>query len=322
MKTTPANRTETTAETTAAKPPKPRFEPVSASVDDYVAKASATATKRAYASDVAHFERHGGTIPAKPATVAAYLAECASRLSVATLERRLIALHQAHRDQGHLSPMQDPLVKQTMKGIRRVKGRNQRRVRPIEKDDLLEMIAMAEQQAPMKAKRDIALLLVGFAGAFRRSELVSLTVADMTEHDSGIELLLRRSKTDQEGEGRTIFIPHAKGKRCPVAALKEWLVLAGIESGPLFRSVNRHDQVRKQGLQAQAVATIIKQIIQKSGRDPKDFAGHSLRAGFVTTAAVQGLQPWQIKEQTGHKSDTVLARYIRPINRRKLPSLL
>jgi integrase len=181
---------------------------------------------------------------------------------------------------------------------------------------------MAEQQLPLKAARDKALLLVGFAGAFRRSELVVLTVSDLTEHENGIELLLRRSKTDQEGEGRTIFIPHAKGKRCPVAALKEWLTLAGIAAGPLFRSVNRHDQVRKQGLRPQAVATIIKQVITKTGRDPKDYSGHSLRAGYVTTAAVQGLQPWQIKEQTGHKSDAVLARYIRPINKRKLPSLL
>ena len=295
---------------------------VIASVDDYIAHASASATKRAYKSDVEHFLRHGGAIPASAQVVAAYLATWADRLSVATLERRLIGVHQAHRNAGVTSPVRDPLVKRAMQGIRRVKGRQQRRVHAIEKDDLLELLAVAEQQAPMRSARDKALLLVGFAGALRRSELVALTVLDITEHSEGIELQIRRSKTDQEGEGRTAFLPRARGKRCPVEALKEWLTVAGIGSGPIFRSVNRHDQIRRQGLQSGAVATIIKQIVVKTGRDPKDYAGHSLRAGFVTTAAVQGLQTWQIKEQTGHRSDAVLAKYIRPANRRKMPSLL
>lgn len=297
-------------------------ETTSTSVEDYVSKSSAESTKRAYKSDVDHYLKHAGTIPASPNEIAAYIAAWADRLSVATLERRLIALHQEHRAKGLPTPVRDPLVKRTMRGIRRVKGRQQRQVQAIEKDDLLEMLAVAEQQAPMKAARDKALLLVGFAGAFRRSELVALTVADLTERSEGMEVVIRRSKTDQEGEGRLVFLPRATGKRCPVLALQEWLLLAAIGSGPIFRSVNRHDQIRRQGLLAQAVATIIKQIVAKTGRDPKKFAGHSLRAGFVTTAAVQGVPTWQIKEQTGHKSDAILAKYIRPVHRRKLPSLL
>jgi integrase len=177
----------------------------------------------------------------------------------------------------------------------------------------------------MRRARDKALLLVGFAGAFRRSELVALRCEDITQYDGGIELLLRRSKTDQEGAGRTVVIPHAKGSRCPVKALTQWLELAGISEGALFRQISRHDKVvGDKALTPQSVALVVKSAVRKmSGDDAaKDFAGHSLRAGYCTEAATVGLQPYQIREQTGHKSDTTLARYIRPVAKRKIPSLL
>jgi integrase len=193
------------------------------------------------------------------------------------------------------------------------------------KDDLLEMMVHIDQQMPMKAARDKALLLIGFSGAFRRSELVALRYEDITLFDSGLELVIRRSKTDQEGVGRTVFIPYALGSRCPVKALWNWLEKAGIVDGPLFRPVNRHDQIiGSKALTPQSVALIVKSSVRMMSGDAaaKMVAGHSLRSGFCTTAAMVGLLPYQIREQTGHQSDVTLARYIRPVAKRKIPSLL
>ena len=291
----------------------------------YSAAAQSNATTRAYDADIRHFKQHGGAIPASAAMVAEYLASFADILAIATLHHRLIAIHNAHADQGLESPMKDILVKRTMQGIRRTFGTKQRRVTALVKDDLLEMMVHIDQQGPMKAARDKALLLIGFAGAFRRSELVALQYEDMTQFEEGVELLIRRSKTDQEGVGRTVFIPFARGSRCPVKALLTWLDLAGVVIGPMFRPINRHDQVVGcKALTPQAVALIVKASVRlMSGEEAaKMVAGHSLRAGYCTEAAIVGLQPYQIKEQTGHRSDVTLARYIRPVAKRKIPSLL
>lgn len=154
---------------------------------------------------------------------------------------------------------------------------------------------------------------------------MALRCEDITEYDNGIELLLRRSKTDQEGAGRTVFIPYTKGSRCPVKALKTWLELAGIAEGPLFRPVSRHDKVvGSKALTPQSVALVVKSSVRRMAGDDaaKAVAGYSLRAGYCTEAAMVGLQPYQIREQTGHKSDVTLARYIRPVAKIKIPSLL
>jgi integrase len=307
------------------KPPQSPPAPLSALVDGFTAAAQSNATRRSYREDVRHFKQHGGTIPASPEMVAEYLASFAGTLAVATLQHRLIAIHRAHTDQGMPSPVMDRLVKQTMQGIRRTFGTKQRRVTALVKDDLLEMMVHVDLQKPMRAARDKAILLIGFAGAFRRSELVALQCEDITQYDSGMELLLRRSKTDQEGAGRTVFVPYAKGSRCPVKALKAWLELAGIVAGPLFLQISRHDKVvGTKALTPQSVALVVKSSVRRmSGVDAaKNFAGHSLRAGYCTEAATVGLQPYQIREQTGHKSDVTLARYIRPVAKRKIPSLL
>lgn len=297
----------------------------SALVASYSAAAQSSATTRSYDAAILHFKNHGGTIPATADMVAEYLAKFAGTLAVATLQHRLIAVHRAHVDNGLPSPIMDHLVKRTMQGIRRTLGTKQRRVTALVKDDLVELMVHIEQQLPMKASRDKALLLIGFAGAFRRSELAGLHFEDITRYDNGLDLLLRRSKTDQEGVGRTVFIPFASGNRCPVKALQHWLNLAGIVAGPLFRPINRHDQiVGTKALTPQAVALIVKSSVRMmSGEEAaKMVAGHSLRAGYCTEAAMIGLQPYQIREQTGHRSDVTLARYIRPVAKRKIPSLL
>jgi len=294
-------------------------------VASYAAAAQSSATTRSYDADIRHFKQYGGSIPATSTMVAEYLANFAGILAISTLQHRLIAIHRAHTDVGLTSPVMDSLVKRTMQGIRRTLGTKQRQVTALVKDDLLEMMVHVERQRPMKAARDKALLLVGFSGAFRRSELVALRCEDITYFESGVELMIRRSKTDQEGAGRAVFIPHARGSRCPVKALINWLSQAGIVRGPLFRAINRHDQVvGDKALSPQSVALIVKSSVRvMAGEEAaKAVAGHSLRAGYCTEAATVGLQPYQIREQTGHKSDVTLARYIRPVAKRNIPSLL
>lgn len=295
----------------------------SGTAEQFMAASQSAATKRAYASDLRHFFANGGSIPASPAALAEYLARCAEKLSVATLERRLTAIHKAHLEKNLKSPAQREMVKRVMQGIRRTLGTKQRQVTPLVKDDLLAALVMVNQQAPVKAARDRALLLVGFASAMRRSELVAVKVEHITHLSSGMEIFLPCSKTDQGKNGRTVFIPHAHDEsRCPIRALGEWLAISGISEGFVFRAVTCHDRVARQGLSAQSVALVVKASVGRAGGDAKNASGHSLRAGYCTSAAEKGLQPWQIREQTGHKSDVTLAKYIRPVARRKLPSLL
>jgi integrase len=205
-----------------------------------------------------------------------------------------------------------------MAGIKRTHGTRQRQVRPLLKDDLLAALVMSDRQKLKKAARDKGLLLVGFAGAFRRSELVAIKREHVTEHSNGIEILLMRSKTDQTGQGRTVFNPHANGDRCPLLALKDWLQIPSIDTGLRFRSVDRHDRIASEPLTPQSVALIIKDVVGQVGGPAADVSGHSMRAGFCTQAAIAGLQPFQIREQTGHTSDATLARYIRPMAKRKI----
>lgn len=325
MKTSNKTSSTNTKAASTIFPVKSKQAPPSALVTSYTAAAQSNATTRSYDADIRHFRQHGGKIPATPTMIAEYLAAMAGTLAVATLQHRMIAIHRAHTDCGLPSPVMDNMVKRTMQGIRRTLGTKQSRVTALVKSDLIEMMVHADQLMPMRAARDKALILVGFAGAFRRSELVGLRYEDMTYYDSGVELMLRRSKTDQEGAGRTVFIPYARGSRCPVEVLENWLALAGIDSGPLFRPINRHDRVVGcKALTPQSVALIVKASVRMMAGDEaaKSVAGHSLRAGYCTEAATVGLQPHQIREQTGHRSDVTLARYIRPVAKRKIPSLL
>ena len=206
-----------------------------------------------------HFFANGGSIPASPAVLAEYLASSAEKLSVATLERRLTAIHKAHLEKNLESPAQSEIVKRVMQGIRRTLGTKQRQVTPLVKDDLLAALVMVNQQSPVKAARDRALLLVGFASAMRRSELVAVKVEHITHLPTSMEIFLPCSKTDQDRNGRTVFIPHANDESwCPVKALTEWLAISGIEEGYVFRAVTRHDRVARLGLSAQSVALVVK----------------------------------------------------------------
>ena len=265
-------------------------------------------TRRAYRSDLAHFLAWGATIPTQPEVVAAYLADWAGRLSVASLARRVASISRAHTSQGLKSPTRSDLVTGTLKGIRRTYGIAQHQATPILREDL---IAMVTDLSGTKGMRDRALLLLGFAGAFRRSELVGLDVETLEFVERGLYVTLRRSKTDQEGAGRKVAIPFARGPMCPVRALKAWLEYAGITEGAVFRSLSRHDGLSEARLSSGAVAQVIKLRARQIGLDPTKYSGHSLRAGLITSAARLGVSVWKIKAQSGHRSEAMVSRYVR-----------
>lgn len=284
---------------------------VSPEVRSYIHASLSDSTRKAYRSDLNHFLAWGGTIPASPEVIATYLAAHAELHAPATLARRLVSISKAHRAQALPSPTTTELVRATLRGIRHTHGSAQRQVAPAVKDAVVRMVAGLEG---VKGIRDRALLLIGFAGAFRRSELVSVTVADIEMAQQGMVITLRFSKTDQEGRGRKVAIPYARGAVCPVLALQQWLEVANITEGPVFRAVNRHGTISDSALTPQAVALVVKERAQAVGLDPGKYAGHSLRSGLVTSAAQLGVSSWKIRQQTGHKSEAMLARYIRDAN--------
>jgi site-specific recombinase XerD len=277
-------------------------------VRSYLAAALADNTLRAYRNDLKHFIDWGGAIPATPECVANYLAGYATILSCATLSRRVVAIGRAHTTQGLLSPAHSELVTATLQGIRRIRGRPPRQVTPLLMNDVAQLVLGLKG---LRGLRDKALLLIGFAGALRRSELVSLDVGDVQFVAEGALIRLRRSKTDQEGRGRVIAIPCTGGRECPPCALRAWLQKALIGTGALFRRINQYDQLLPQRLSAQSVALVIKERAAAAGLDAARYSGHSLRAGFATNAAKAGASALSIRAQTGHKSDAMLQRYIR-----------
>jgi integrase len=202
------------------------------------------------------------------------------------------------------------MVANTMKGLRRTLG-----TAPVQKAPALteEIRAMVEVADPgIIGARDRALLLLGFAGAFRRSELVGFDVEDCNFGRDGLTVNLRRSKTDQTGEGRKIGVPFGScPTTCPVRVPQDWLELAAITTGPLFRSINRHRQVQPGRLSGIDVARIVKKLAERAGLDAANFAGHSLRAGHATSAAIAGAPERSIMNQTGHRSVQMVRRYIR-----------
>jgi len=266
-------------------------------------------TRIAYRSDLDHFMRWGGSIPATAEMVAAYLAEFSETLAVATNQRRIAAISVAHDAGGFPNPCKSILVRSMMNGIKRLRGVAQKQAKALVKEDLFAVLdAMGES---VKDFRDKALLLIGFAGAFRRSELIGLDVADVERVRQGVILHLRHSKTDQLGHGRKIGIPYARGRHCPVAAIDAWLERSGIGEGAVFRNVNRHGQIASTRLSGEGVALVLSERLKAGGIDANGFSGHSLRAGFCTSAAQAGVSSLKIRQQTGHSSDAMLSRYIR-----------
>jgi len=288
---------------------------IAADARDYLAASRAENTTRVYRTGWAQFtawcdEHRVTALPAGPETVACYVADLAKAAKPATIDLRLAAISAAHRAAGHDSPTKEEAVRLVRRGMRRILGIAQRQVRPLTVPELRTMLeGLGTEPAGC---RDRALLLLGFAGALRRSELVSLDVADIIEGSEGLTVRLRGSKTDQEGAGRAIGIPYGSNPvTCPVRAWLAWLEVSGINEGAAFRPVDRHGHIGTTRLSAQAVVLVLKRHAARAGLDPDEVAGHSLRAGLATAAAAAGVPERVIAEQTGHKGTATLRRYIR-----------
>jgi integrase len=240
--------------------------------------------------------------------VAAYLAAHAGTSKASTLSRRVAAIRYAHNLAGLATPTDAEGVRATMRGIRRTHGSARVRKAPAVASKMLGMVATAPDR--LVGLRDRALLLIGFGGALRRSELVALDVADIAETETGLLVTIRHSKTDQEGEGATIAI--ARGDvACPVKALRAWLDASGIQAGPIFRPIDKAGTVRSSRLTDRSVANIVKAYAARAGFDAAKFSGHSLRAGFLTSAAGKGASIFKMIDVSRHKSVDTLRGYVR-----------
>lgn len=285
---------------------------------EFARGARADNTLRAYQSDWRDFQkwceqRSFAACPASPQTVALYLTALSRTHKVSTLTRRISAISQAHQTAGFSSPTEESPVRLVMAGIRRSLGTAAEAKRPVLVPELLAMVNIIPNN--LIGLRDRALLLVGFSGAFRRSELVSLHCEDLAETADGLVITIRRSKTDQDAVGRKIAIPRGREEStCPLRALSFWLAAAGIESGPVFLRVNRHGQIIQERLSAEAVAIVVKRWAAKIGYPEGEFAAHSLRSGLATAAAIAGKSERAIMNQTGHRSTSTVRRYIRDGN--------
>jgi len=282
---------------------------------DYVSRSKAKATVRAYRSDLRHFEAwcrdHGlRSFPATPESVANYISDLASSgLKPSTVTRRLSAISQAHQMAGHESPTHRQVVRMTVAGVRRTHGTAPRQVKRLPQEDLVAMIAALPDD--LRGLRDRALLLVGFVGGMRRSELVGLDVDDVVEEPEGLRVTIRRGKTDQEGRGRQVGLVRGRHRLTDVVtAVAEWREAARVEDGPLFRAVSRSGRVGSDRLSDRSVARAVKAAASRVGIDPATVSGHSLRGGFATSAAKAGAPERRIMRTTGHRSEAMVRRYI------------
>lgn len=286
---------------------------------DYGRAALSPNTMRAYRADWAAFQhwcaaRSRASLPASPATVANFasmLADAGKR--VPTIARKLAAIRFFHRGAGVDNPTENAGVSAIIKGIRRTIGVAPRQKAPATADVIHAILAHIPRDT-LQGKRDRALLLLGFAGAFRRSELVGIEVEDLTFNDKGVDVFLGRSKTDQEGKGQSVAILNGKALQA-VLRLREWLDAVGITSGPIFRRISRGDKMMTDGLTAQSVALIIKRYADMAGLDVAKLSGHSLRAGFITSAADNRASISRIMEVSRHRDPRSVETYVRRADR-------
>lgn len=258
---------------------------------------------------MAHYASTQRSVPTTPEDFAEYLVEMASKYAVATIQRRLIAVSKAHKALGYDDPAKSELVRATMQGIRRSYSVKQRQATALLRDDLFAVLSKLGNRP--KDIRDRALLLLGFTTAMRRSELANLDFEDLEFVPKGLLVHLRQSKTDQEGQGRMIAVPFGRTRHCAVQAIQAWIRLADICEGALFRSIDKHGHISNQRVSGEAISTVVKSRMAEAGYDPAHYSGHSLRAGFATSAAQAGASSYKIRQTTGHKSETSLNRYIR-----------
>ncbi len=267
-------------------------------------------TLRAYQADFKDFSvfcaRNGlSSMPTEPKILSLYLTHLSASSKFSTLKRRIASISVIHKMKGHYLDTKHPLIMENLHGIKRVKGSNQKAKKPILINDLKLIINAIGQanQSENKKIRDKALIFIGFSGGFRRSELVNIEYEDLEFVNEGVKIFIKRSKTDQSGEGMTKAIPYFDNNNyCPVISLKEWINVSEIKSGKIFEISDR------------SVALIIKKYASLSGLDANRYGGHSLRSGFATSAAESGAEERNIMAMTGHKTTQMVRRYIQEAN--------
>ena len=280
-------------------------------------------TVRAYKSDFNDFglfcAKNGfKSLPSEPKIVSLYLTYLSTKGSkISTLKRRLVSIGVIHRLKGHYLDMKHPSIIENIMGIKRRKGSSQKGKKPILISTLKKIINVIDEQNKEEIKkfRDRSIILIGFSGGFRRNEIVTLDHDDLDFVPEGVRINLRRSKTDQFGEGFTKALPYFdNSKYCPVVSLKKWMEISKIGSGPVFRRFSKGSKLSENRLTDQTVALLIKQYLQLTGIDSKNYSGHSLRSGFATSAAESGAEERSIMAMTGHKSTEMVRRYIKEAN--------
>ena len=283
----------------------------------------ASNTVRAYKSDFNDFgvfcaQNGFKTLPSEPKVVSLYLTHLSTKdAKMSTLKRRLVSIGVIHKLKGHYLDTKHPAIIENIMGIKRRKGTFQKAKKPILISSLKKIINVIDQQKKEEIKklRDRSIILIGFSGGFRRNEIVSLDYDDLDFVPEGLKLSIRRSKTDQFGEGFTKALPYFDSSQyCPVVSLKKLLDLSKIRSGPVFRRFSKGSKLSENRLTDQTVALLIKEYLNLAGIDSKNFSGHSLRSGFATSAAESGVEERNIMAMTGHKSTEMVRRYIKEAN--------
>ena len=280
-------------------------------------------TVRAYKSDFKDFslfcvKKGFKFLPSEPNIVSLYLTHLSSKnIKISTIKRRLVSIGIIHRMKGLYLDTKHPSIIENIMGIKRRKGSIQKAKKPLLINNLKQIINVIDKLNKEKIKklRDRSIILIGFSGGFRRNEIVSLDYDDLEFVDEGLKINLKKSKTDQYGEGSVKGLPYFNNsKYCPVISIKKWLETSNIDSGPLFRRFSKGIKLTEKRLTDQTVALLIKEYLELAGIDSKNYSGHSLRSGFATSAAESGVEERSIMAMTGHKTTQMVRRYIREAN--------
>ena len=283
----------------------------------------ASNTIRAYKSDFNDFglfcAKNGfKSLPTNPETVSLYLTYLASKDNkISTIKRRIVSIGVIHRMKGHYLDTKHPAIVENLLGIKRRKGIKQKGKKPLLINNLKKIINVIDKEntSEVKIVRDRSIILLGFGGGFRRNELVSLDYEDLDFVKEGIKINIKKSKTDQFGEGSIKALPYFNNSQyCPVKSIQKWIDISKINQGPLFRKFYKGMKLSNIRLSDQSVALLIKYYLELGGIDNKNYSGHSLRSGFATSAAEAGVEERSIMAMTGHKSTEMVRRYIKEAN--------
>lgn len=284
--------------------------PISNHLKSLLENSLATNTIRSYRADLAAFHVAGHKVPADPIVVAEFLAMSSKNLAVATIRRRAASIGKLHRTLGYPDPCNSEIVRSTIRGVSRHFGLAQNQAKALTQLELEVIVnSMGNRLIDL---RDRALLQFGFAGAFRRSELVSINCADVEAVDQGLIVSLRSSKSDQYAEGRQVPICFGGTvNNCPVHALNDWMQATDLSSGPIFRAMDKHGNLKTDRLGNEAINLILKKRLRDAGIDPKGYSAHSLRVGYITSAIKAGLPLHAVMKTSGHRSLSTVMRYVR-----------